>query len=98
MHTQRHAHIHPLIFSHMCSAGLQQAELSSPLGKALNKPVVAFPMTQEDRTDPSLTGHSGAWGSTGKRRKQQNHTFLKAFFELWPTSQALQWDVSSQGC
>lgn len=82
----------------MCSAGFQQAELSSPLEKALNKPVVAFPMTQEGRTAPSLTGHSGASGSTAKKINQQKHTFLKASSELLPISQALQWDMSSQGC
>lgn len=76
MHTHRYVHTRALIFSHVNSAGFQQAELSSPLEKALNKPVVAFPRTQEDRTDLSLTGHSEAWGSTGKRRKQQKHTFL----------------------
>lgn len=82
----------------MYSAGFQQAELSSPLEKALNKPVVAFPVTQEGRTDPSLTGRSGASGSTGERTKQQKHTFLKDSFQLLPIPQALQWDVSSQGC
>lgn len=94
MHAHRYVHIHPLTFSHIYSAGFQHAELSSPLEKALNKPVVAFPMKQEDRTDPSLTGHSEALGSTGRRGKQQKHKFLKAFLELLPISPALQWDMS----
>lgn len=98
MHTHSYAHIHPLTFSHMYSAGFQHAELSSPLEKALNKPGVAFPMKQEGRTGLSLTGHSEAWGSTGMRGKQQKHTLLKAFLELLPISQTLQWNMSSQGC